>query len=51
MPDRILIILATSYVAYTCVLLYVFSHPSYTWSPQEVAREHIYDYQNPFNER
>ena len=43
MSDRILSLLVIGWVGYALFLTWVFFHPSYTWTPKEVAREHIYD--------
>ena len=41
MPDRILYTLAVLYVSYTAFLAWVFFHPTYNWSPQEIARDRV----------
>ena len=43
MSDRLITTLAVFWVAYALFLSWHFFHPSYNWTPREVAREHIYD--------
>lgn len=45
MSDRFLIALAMMWMGYALMLSWFFFHPTYNWTPREVAREHIYDYE------
>ncbi len=51
MSDRIIYLLGFAWLGYTLFLTWHFFHPSYNWTPREVAREHIYDFNTDSNPR
>lgn len=46
MSDRVLFILGVSYIISAIGMFYFYINPTYNWTPREVAREHIYDYEH-----